>query len=236
VLLGAVNYLSGEVLDLPAITRAGHDVGAVVGWDLAHAAGNIALRLHEWDVDWAAWCTYKYLNSGPGSVAAAFVHRRHLADRTLPRLSGWWGAPARTRFEMRPTLDPVDSADGWALSNPPILALAPVLASLRMFDEVGLPALRERSVALTGYLLHRLDEIGLTVLTPRDPDHRGAQVSVRIAGRPADEVAAELRADYGVIADARPPDIIRLAPVPFYVSQHDCWRAVAALARSLGRG
>ena len=234
VLLGAVNYYSGEFLDIPSITAAGHAAGAVVGWDLAHAAGNLPLRLHEWDVDWAAWCSYKYLNSGPGSLAGAFVHEKHLADRTLPKFAGWWSTDPATRFQMAPTVTPVDSADSWQLSNPPILAMAPVLTSLEMFDAVGLDALRDKSIRLTAYLESRLDQIcegrAIEVITPRDPQRRGAQLSVRIGGLRADRVSELLRAEHGVFADARNPDVIRLAPAPMYCTFHDCWRAATALA------
>lgn len=237
VLLGAVNYYSGEFLDIAAITRAGHDAGAVVGWDLAHAAGNVALQLHDWDVDWAAWCSYKYLNSGPGALAGAFVHQRHLADRSLPKFAGWWSTDPATRFRMAPTVDPVDTADSWQLSNPPILAMAPVLVSLELFDGVGLPALRAKSLRLTGYLESLLDEIGegrpMSLLTPRDPQRRGAQLSVRVAGVPAGVVSEALRREHGVYADARQPDVIRLAPAPLYCTFHDCWRAAGALAAVL---
>ncbi|HET8971185.1 MAG TPA: kynureninase [Candidatus Nanopelagicales bacterium] len=233
VLLGAVNYYSGELLDLESITRAGHAAGAIVGWDLAHAAGNVPLRLHDWDVDWAAWCSYKYLNSGPGSLAGAFVHERHLADRSLPKFAGWWSTDPATRFQMAPTLTPVDTADSWQLSNPPILAMAPVLVSLEMFDEVGLPALREKSLRLTGYLESLLDELGsdrpFEVITPRDPARRGAQLSVRLHGLDAGSVCDRLRHEHGVVADARQPDVVRFAPVPMYCTFHDCWRAATAL-------
>jgi kynureninase len=233
VLFGAVNYYSGQYLDIQTITAAVHDAGAVVGWDLAHAAGNVALRMHDWDVDWAAWCSYKYLNAGPGSLAGAFVHERHLGDRTLPRLAGWWSTDPRTRFDMAPTLSPLDTADAWAVSNPPILAMAPVLASLRIFDEVGMEALRAKSVRLTGYLESLLDQAGAQFITPRDPDRRGAQLSVRIPGDAAD-VTAQLRSRHAVIADSRKPDVLRLAPAPLYTTFHDCWRAAAALATVLG--
>lgn len=227
VLLGGVNYLTGELLDIPAITAAGHAAGAVVGWDLAHAAGNVPLQLHDWDVDWAAWCTYKYLNSGPGAVAGAFVHARHLADRSRPRFEGWWGTDPATRFAMAPVLSPVDRADAWQLSNPPILAMAPVLASLEVFDAVGMSALRAKSRRLTGYLEQQLN--GFDVLTPRDPSRRGAQLSVRVAD--AAGVSRRLRTEFGVIADSREPDVIRLAPAPLYNTFHDCWRAAEAMRR-----
>ena len=152
VLLGGVNYLTGELLDIPALTAAGHAAGAVVGWDLAHAAGNVPLALHEWDVDFAAWCSYKYLNAGPGSVAGAFVHQRHLGDASLSRFEGWWSNDPATRFEMAAVARPSTSADAWQVSNPPILAMSPVRTSLELFDKVGMPALRERSELLTGYL------------------------------------------------------------------------------------
>jgi kynureninase len=237
VLLGGVNYYSGEYLDIPAITAAGHAAGAVVGWDLAHAAGNVPLHLHDWDVDWAAWCSYKYLNSGPGSLAGAFVHQRHLADRSLPKFAGWWSTDPTTRFRMGPTVSPVDSADSWQVSNPPILAMAPVLASLEMFDAIGMAALRAKSVRLTGYLESLLDAVceghPAEVITPRDPGRRGAQLSVRLHGLDAGEVTASLRRHHGVYADARQPDVIRLAPAPMYCTFHDCWRAAVALAAVL---
>jgi kynureninase len=228
VLLGAVNYYSGELMDIPAITRATHDVGAIAAWDLAHAAGNVELAMHEWDVDWAAWCSYKYLNSGPGSLAGAFVHERHLSDRSLPKLAGWWSTDPVTRFAMEPTVTPVDTVDSWQVSNPPIFAMAPVLASLQIFDEVGIPALRAKSRRLTGFLEERLDAVGATIITPRDADRRGAQLSVRVPGS-ARDVSKRLREEHGVIADARQPDVIRLAPAPLYNTFVDCARAAAAV-------
>ena len=233
VLLGAVNYYSGEHLDIETITAAGHAAGAMVAWDLAHAAGNVPLRMHDWGVDWAAWCTYKYLNSGPGAIAGAFVHERHLADRSLPKLAGWWSTDPRTRFLMRPTVEPVDTADSWQLSNPPILAMAPVLASLEMFAEVGMDNLRRRSIRLTGYLESLLDGLigdrPIKIITPRDPARRGAQLSVQLPGGSVKQITHRMRLEHGVIADAREPDVIRLAPAPLYVSYHDCWRAARAL-------
>ncbi len=237
VLLGAVNYYSGEFMDIEAITAAGQAAGAVVGWDLAHAAGNVPLQLHDWGVDWAAWCSYKYLNSGPGSLAGAFVHERHLADRTLPKFAGWWSTDPATRFQMGPLVAPVDTADSWQVSNPPILAMAPVLVSLELFDAVGMPALRAKSLRLTGHLEQALDAVGegrpFEVITPRDPARRGAQLSVRIAGLDAGQVTERLRHEHGVYADARQPDVIRLAPAPLYNTFHDCWRAATALAAVL---
>ncbi len=236
VLLGGVNYLTGELLDIPALTAAGHAAGAVVGWDLAHAAGNVPLALHEWDVDFAAWCSYKYLNAGPGSVAGAFVHQRHLGDASLSRFEGWWSNDPATRFEMAAVARPSTSADAWQVSNPPILAMSPVRTSLELFDKVGMPALRERSELLTGYLEGVLDVVGaaIEIVTPRDPQRRGAQLSLRVAGGRAGRIADRLRHEHGVIVDTRQPDILRLAPVPLYSTYHDCWRAVDALAQVLG--
>jgi kynureninase len=234
VLLGGVNYLTGELMDVPAITDAGHAAGAVVGWDLAHAAGNVPLSLHDWDVDFAAWCSYKYLNSGPGALAGAFVHERHLGSG-VPRFEGWWSTDAASRFEMAPESRPPVSVDAWQVSNPPIFAMSPVRTSLELFDKVGIDVLRERSVRLTAYLEQLLAGITptrpLQVITPADPARRGAQLSLRSGGaRTAGEVAKVLRFEFGVIADAREPDVLRLAPVPLYSQYHDCWRAVQALA------
>ncbi|MGI5202146.1 kynureninase [Spirillospora sp. CA-108201] len=228
VLLGGVNYLTGQLMDMAAITKAGRAAGAVVGWDLAHAAGNVPLRLHDWDVDFAAWCTYKYLNGGPGAVAGCFVHERHVRDASVPKLAGWWGTDPAVRFRMDPDIAPPASADAWQLSNPPIMALAPVLASLEIFDRVGMEALRGRSERLTGYLADRLAGIGAEVVTPSDPAARGAQLSVRAPD--AGGLVRRLAGEHGVIADARDPDVVRLAPVPLYCTFHDCHRAAAALA------
>lgn len=228
VLLGGVNYLTGQLMDMAAITKAGRAAGAVVGWDLAHAAGNVPLRLHDWDVDFAAWCTYKYLNGGPGAVAGCFVHERHVRDASVPRLAGWWGTDPAVRFRMDPDIAPPASADAWQLSNPPIMALAPVLASLEIFDRVGMDALRAKSERLTGYLADRLAETGAEVVTPSDPAARGAQLSVRVAD--AGGLVRRLAEAHGVIADAREPDVVRLAPVPLYCTFHDCHRAAGGLA------
>ena len=236
VLLGAVNYLTGEFMDMPAITEAGHSVGAIVGWDLAHAAGNVPLELHDWNIDFAAWCTYKYINSGPGSIAGAFIHERHLTDPSIPRLEGWWGNRAENRFEMAPISDMPPTAEAWVMSNPPILALAPLRASLEIFDAVGMPTLRARGLELGDYLLDLLDHVAsrapLQVVTPRDAQHRGNQLSIRINGDVA-EFAQRMRYNWGVIPDDRKPDIIRMAPVPLYTSYHDCWRGADAVSREL---
>jgi kynureninase len=237
LLLGGVNYLTGELMDMRAITKAGRAAGAVVGWDLAHAAGNVPLRLHDWDVDFAAWCSYKYLNGGPGAVAGCFVHERHVRDASVPKLAGWWGTDPATRFRMSPEFSPPASADAWQLSNPPILALAPVLASLEIFDRIGMDALRAKSERLTGYLARRLAGVrNLEVVTPADPAARGCQLSLRVpgtAGTGAAALAERLAATAGVIADAREPDVVRLAPVPLYSTHEDCHRAIVALRATL---
>ena len=219
VMLPGVQYFTGQRLDIERITAAAHRAGARAGFDLAHAAGNVPLALHDWNVDFAVWCTYKYLNAGPGAIAAAFVHERHGNDRDLPRLAGWWGNDPATRFRMHlnPHFVPRPGAEGWAASNPPILAMAPLLASLELFDEAGMPALRRQSLALTGAL-----EAGLraaagdraTILTPADPEARGCQLSVLVPEN-SRAVFDHLRAS-GVVADYRQPDVIRLAPVPLY--------------------
>lgn len=239
VLLGAVNYYTGEFFDMEAITKAGHEAGAVVGWDLAHAAGNVVLRLHDTGADWAAWCSYKYLNSGPGSLAGAFVHSGHLTGHSVPRFAGWWSTDPSTRFEMAPSVRYVNSADSWQLSNPPILSMAAVLYSLEMFDQTGMPALRAKSLRLTAYLESLLDEVSaarpcVRVITPRDPERRGAQLSVRIGDRDVGPLTSRLRESFGVHADARRPDVLRFAPAPMYNTFHDCWRAASALTAVLG--
>ncbi|GAA3767180.1 kynureninase [Plantactinospora mayteni] len=235
VLLGGVNYLTGELMEIPEITEAGHRAGALVGWDLAHAVGNVPLALHDWDVDFAAWCTYKYLNSGPGALAGAFVHERHLGDPTVDRFEGWWGTDEATRFEMAPVSRPPATVEGWLISNPPVLAMAPMRSALAIFAQVGMPALRDRSERLTGFLEELLDQVipgrPLTVLTPRDPARRGCQLSVRIGRGGAAALTERLSQEYGVLVDDREPDVIRLAPVPLYSTYHDCWRAAEALSR-----
>jgi kynureninase len=243
VMLGAVNYLTGELMDIATITEAGRAAGAVVGWDLAHAAGNVPLSLHSWGVDFAAWCSYKYLNSGPGALAGVFIHERHLGAGTGPdglplqRFEGWWSTDPATRFEMTPVSRPLATAEAWQISNPPIFAMGPVRTSLELFDKVGMSTLRGRSERLTAYLEKLLDQLmptrPLRLVTPRDPSRRGCQLSVRIGSGSAAELTRRLRHRHGVIADAREPDIVRLAPVPLYSTYHDCWRAADALAQEV---
>jgi kynureninase len=230
VFLGGVNFATGQALDIERLTAAGHDAGALVGWDLAHAAGNIELSLHDWGVDFAAWCTYKYLNGGPGSVGAIFVHERHAHDASIPRLGGWWGLDPDVRFDPGGQFAPVEGAAGWATSTMSIIALAPVAASLAIFDEVGMPALRARSVALTGYLEACLTDVPIEVITPREPAARGAQLSLRHDDA---EVLLARLAERGVVADYRAPDLIRVAPVPLYTTVEDVARFATILRETL---
>jgi kynureninase len=231
-LFSGVNYATGQLLDIPRLTASAHAAGAIAGWDLAHAAGNVPLALHDAGVDFAAWCTYKYLDGGPGSIAQAFIHERHALDPTTPRLSGWWGNDRSTRFRMMDTFAPARGAEGWRISNPPILSLAPVAVVLAMFDDVGMPALRDRSVRLTGFFADCLATLApsATLITPADPAHRGAMLSVRLPDAP--RVLTELES-HGVVADFREPDIIRMAPVPMTNSFHDAWRAARVLDEAL---
>ena len=239
VLLPGVQYFTGQLLDLERITRAARRAGCAVGFDLAHAVGNTVLRLHDWGADFAVWCSYKYLNGGPGSAGGAFVHARHARDASLPRLAGWWGNDPSTRFDMHrnPEFVPVAGADGWQVSNPPILSMAPLRASLDLFDRAGIAALRARSERLTGYLehlLHRGGGGGLEIIPPREPTARGCQLSFRLPGR-ARAVYDGLRAR-GVVGDLREPDVIRVAPAPLFNTFHEVWRAARALSELLQPG
>ena len=228
-LFSGVNYATGQRLDIPRLTGAAHDVGALAGWDLAHAAGNVPLALHDDDVDFAAWCTYKYLNGGPGAPGQLFVHERHLAPGGPTRLAGWWGNDPATRFRMADAFDPGPGADGWRISTPSILALAPLGAALAILDEAGMPAVRAKSIALTAHLEGLIDAFvpDVTILTPRDPERRGAQLSIRVADAPRRLAAL---AAQGVVGDVREPDIIRLAPTPLTTSFADVRAAAQALA------
>jgi kynureninase len=239
VLLPGVQYLTGQALDVRTITAAARRAGCRVGWDLAHAIGNVPLALHDDGPDFAVWCHYKYVNGGPGAVAGAFVHARHATDGALPRLAGWWGHDKATRFRMGPDFQPIPGAEGWQLSNPPVLALAPVVASLQHFDTVGLDALRAKSLALTGYfeaLVHARLAGRVHVVTPRDPAQRGAALSLRLLGLDRERARAVfdgLRRRQ-ILPDWREPDVIRAAPVPFYNRYDDVWRFVDALHAELG--
>lgn len=236
ILLGGINYYTGQVYELEKITRKGHEMGCVVGFDLAHAAGNVLLKLHDWEVDFAVWCTYKYLNSGPGGLAGCFVHAKH-RDAKLPRFAGWWGQNKKTRFLMGDTFDPVPGAEGWLLSNSPALLMASLRASLNLFDEVGMQALRTKSEKLTGFLeflIRDLNKDRIEIISPMDPDHRGAQLSIRVKGAGKD-LFNRIRQG-GVIGDWREPDVIRVAPVPMYNSFVEVYEFVQILKDVLTKG
>jgi kynureninase len=233
VLPSGVNYSSGEYYDLECITRAAHGKGCLVGFDLAHAAGNVPLKLHEWGPDFAVWCTYKYLNSGPGSAGGCFVHERHAREWQLPRFAGWWGHDEESRFRMGPEFRPMAGAEGWQLSNPSILSLAAVRASLDSFDDAGMERLRAKSEELTGYL-ERLLNGRFEIITPANPARRGAQLSIRIPGGDR-SICNRLAAD-GVICDWREPDVLRVAPVPLYNSFHDVFQFVQRFCAMLEVG
>ncbi len=227
-----VQYRSGQAFDLAEIVRLGRAQGCVVGFDLAHAAGNLALSLHDSDADFAVWCHYKYLNCGPGAVAGAFVHAKH-ARAELPRLAGWWGHDPATRFQMGPEFVPSAGADGWQLSNPPVLALAPLIASLSLFQRAGMQALRAKSLRLTGYLQTLIEahlSAVLEIVTPADPAQRGCQLSLRVrGGRCQGRALFDHLAAHGVLGDWREPDVIRIAPTPLYNRHTDVLRLVNVL-------
>ena len=228
VMLGGVNYYTGQAFEMNRITAAGHAKGCVVGFDLAHGAGNLPLKLHDWNVDFAVWCTYKYLNSGPGGVSGCFVHERHAFNPDLPRFAGWWGNDPDTRFEMPHEFVPQRGAGGWQLSNAQILPMAAHWAALQLFDRAGMKALCEKSEKLTGFLEYLLQgNSGFEVLTPNDPTQRGCQLSIRIGGN-AKRTVGTLQTK-GIIADYRVPDVIRVAPVPMYNTFEDVWRFVEIL-------
>ncbi len=234
ILLGGVNYYTGQKFDFEKITKIGHQIGAVVGFDLAHAAGNVALNLHDWNVDFAAWCSYKYLNAGPGAVAGCFVNERHSEDFDLPRFAGWWGHDKETRFLMKPEFVPIRGAEGWQLSNSPIILLAALKASLDIFEEAGINNLVEKSRKLTGYLEFLLGEIHderISVITPSDANQRGCQLSIRV--KDADKNLFKAISDKGVIADWREPDVIRVAPVPLYNTFSDVYKFAEILKNCL---
>jgi kynureninase len=230
IMLGGVNYYTGQLFDMKRITEVGHDIGAVVGFDLAHAAGNYPVKLHDWDVDFAVWCHYKYLNSGPGSIAGAFVHKKHLGKTNIPRFEGWWGHDKNTRFKMQGQFVPSSTAEAWQLSNAPVFSMAPLLASLELFDAAGMDNLREKSLKLTAYMEFLLGQIKtdrIRIITPKNPNDRGCQLSIQV--RNADKTLFNAITEKGVIADWREPDVIRVAPVPLYNSYSDVWKFVEIL-------
>ena len=238
VLIGGVNYYTGQVFDMKTITAAGQKYGAYVGWDLAHAAGNIKLELHDWNVDFAAWCSYKYMNSGPGNASGFFVHEKHHNDKEVNRFAGWYGHNKERRFKMEPDFDPVHGADGWQISNLPILSLAPYLASVEMFAEVGMDKLIAKRNLITSYLefvLHEIDKelegADFEILTPSNQEERGCQLSVYLHGQGRE--LFEYLMKNGVITDWREPNVIRLAPAPFYCSFEDMYEFGQILKRGI---
>jgi kynureninase len=233
VIFGGVNYYSGQVFDMRTIAKAAHDVGAYAGFDLAHAAGNIKLQLHDWDADFACWCSYKYLNSGPGGVAGVFIHQRHAQNTELPRLAGWWGYEKETRFKMESGFRPIATAEGWQVSNVPVLSMAAHKASLDIFEEAGMDALIKKSKQLTEYLFYVLDDINqeknklLEVITPGKDDEHGCQVSILLSSGGKDVFNELIK--QGIVADWREPNVIRVAPVPLYNRFEDVWKFGEAL-------
>ena len=231
VMVGGVNYYTGQLYPLKEMTELAHDRGIKIGFDLAHAAGNVQLDLHDVGCDFAMWCSYKYLNSGPGSLSGCFVHERHSFDFSLPRYAGWWGQDKATRFLMGPEFHPIPGAEGWQLSNPPILSMAAIMASLDIFDEAGMDRLVAKSRKLTGYTEFLIKEIksdAIELITPADPSQRGCQLSIRVKG--ADKVLFDNITKAGVIADWREPDVIRIAPVPLYNSFEDVFHFAGILS------
>jgi len=225
IMLGGVNYATGQAFDMARITRAGHARGCVVGFDLAHAAGNLLLKLHEWGPDFAVWCSYKYLNGGPGCIAGCFVHERYTHSWELPRFAGWWGHDEGSRFEMGPEFQPMPGADGWQLSNPSIVSLAILRASMDIFHEAGIEQLRAKSVVLTGYLEFLLNQNAsrkFSIATPREKERRGAQLSIRVPER-GRALCEQLNRE-GIVGDWREPDTFRVVPVPLYNSFQDVFR------------
>lgn len=234
IMLGGVNYYTGQYFDLKKITELGHKYGCMVGFDCAHGAGNVSLELHKSGADFAIWCTYKYLNSGPGSLAGCFVHERHVFKKDLNRFTGWWSHNKQTRFNMRDEFDVLPGAEGWQMSNPPILSMAAIKASLDMFDEVGLQKLIKKSKKLTGYLeflINELKDQRIKIITPKKPDERGCQLSIQVKN--SDRSLHDKLTKSGVICDWREPDVIRVAPVPLYNSYQEVYHMVDKLKNIL---
>ncbi len=230
VLFGGVNYYTGQLFDMDAITKAAHAAGAIAGFDLAHAAGNVELKLHEWDVDFACWCSYKYLNSGPGGVAGIFIHEKHARNKNIPRFAGWWGHDKGSRFRMEKGFDAIDSAEGWQLSNAPVISMAVHKASLDIFQEAGMDKLHAKRTRLSAYLHYLLSTLNtdqLQIITPLEPASHGCQVSMLV--RPDGKECFRKLTEAGVVADWREPDVIRIAPVPLYNSYMDVWKFVSIL-------
>jgi kynureninase len=227
IILGNVNYLTGQYFDIAEITRIGHQAGAYVGFDLAHGAGNVFLQLHDWNVDFAVWCNYKYINGGPGTIASCFVHDQHGQNKSIPRFAGWWGQDKSSRFKMAPEFNPISGAEGWQISNPPIFQLAALRASLEIFEAAGIKNLRRKSLNLTSYfdfLLRECCSSVCDIITPSEPAQRGAMLCLRMKKNP--ERLVEQFKKIGVIADFRNPDILRMSPVPLYTRYIDVFRVV----------
>jgi kynureninase len=234
IMLGNTNYYTGQYFDMHKITEWGHAVGSYVGFDCAHGAGNYPLQLHDSGCDFAVWCNYKYLNSGPGGMGGAFVNERHHNQKSLPRLEGWWGHNKETRFKMRDAFEPMPTIEAWQLSNPPIMAMAAVWASLKIFEEVGMEKLRKKAIALTGYTEFLVKSLGkdvINIITPSDPNQRGSQLSIQV--KSADKSIFDTLTEKGVIADWREPDVIRISPVPMYNSFEDAWNFYQLLKESI---
>ncbi|MDA9066763.1 kynureninase [Flavobacteriales bacterium] len=236
VMIGGVSYYTGQLFDMKTITAAGHAVGAKVGFDLAHAAGNINLQLHDWNVDFAAWCTYKYLNSGPGGVSGIFIHERHATNKDLVRFGGWWGQDKDTRFLMEKGFDPIPTAEGWQHSNAPIMLMAPLNASLDLFEEAGMERIGEKRDDMTAYLEFiinsiKSDKVDFEIITPTDKTKRGAQLSIAAKGQ--GKKLFDILTERNVIADWREPNVIRIAPTPMYNSYEDCWEFGQILSESI---
>jgi len=239
VMIGGVNYYTGQLFDMKKITKAGHSVGAIVGFDLAHAAGNINLKLHDWGVDFAAWCGYKYLNSSPGGVSGIFVHERHANNPDLPRFAGWWGYNKESRFKMEPGFVPMPGAEGWQLSNAPVLGMAAHLASLELFHEAGMDRIGGKRDLLTAFLEFIIQDVSernkerctFEIITPSDKTKRGAQLSILVHGQGKD--LFDKLSDEGVVADWREPNVIRIAPAPLYNSFEDCYWLGQLLEKSI---
>ncbi|MGB5321002.1 kynureninase [Lutimonas sp.] len=234
IMIGGLNYYTGQAYDMEKITEMGHKMGCMVGFDLAHGAGNLNLSLHDWDVDFAVWCTYKYMNSGPGGIAGCFVHQRHLQRKDLRRFAGWWGHDKATRFLMDDTFVPIQGAEGWQMSNETVLSMAALKASLEIFEEVGMKAIVKKSRLLTRYLEFLIEELKsdrIQIITPKQTDARGAQLSIRVIN--SDKSLFKAISEKGVIADWREPDVIRIAPAPLYNSFMDVFNFVEILRTEL---
>jgi kynureninase len=237
VMIGGVNYFTGQVFDMKTITESGHKVGAKVGFDLAHGVGNIPLKLHDWNVDFAAWCSYKYLNSGPGGVSGYYINEKHVSNSNIPRFAGWWGHNKEDRFKMPDQFSPIPTAESWQLSNAPVISMAVHLASLEIFEKVGMNKLRTKSINLTNYLEFIIEEINikynncLEIITPKDVNQRGCQLSIVAHG--SDKILFDKLSENGVVADWREPNVIRVAPVPLYNNFEDVFRFGKILKESL---